>query len=110
MKHYRLFIQPPALDDLDEAYQWIRDRTPEAAARWFDGFVEALHSLRTNPERCGLAPENDAVRPEIRQILYGRRNGVFRALFTVVGSDVRVLHIRHAARQAMTAEELIDET
>lgn len=109
MKKYRLIIQPPAFEDLDEAYQWIRERAPEAAAHWFNGFVEALNSLTAYPERCGLAPENDAVEPEIRQLLYGRRSGVYRALFTITGSEVRVLHIRHAARQAMTGEELRDE-
>lgn len=109
MKQYRLIMQPPAYDDLDEAYQWIRERAPEAAAQWFNGFVAALDSLTTSPERCGLAPENDAVEPEIRQFLYGRRSGVYRALFTTTGSEVGVLHIRHAARRTMTAEELRDE-
>jgi len=109
MKKHRLIIQPPAVDDLDEAYQWIYERSPEAAARWFNGFVDALNSLTTSPERCGLAPENDAVEPEIRQLLYGRRAGVYRALFTIVRDEVRVLHIRHAARQPFTAEELTDE-
>lgn len=109
MKKHRLIIQPPAVDDLDEAYRWLEQRSPEAAARWFNGFVEALHSLRTAPERCGLAPENGAVEPEIRQLLYGRRGGVYRALFTVTGNDVRILHIRHAARQTMIAEELADD-
>jgi len=106
MKKYRLIIQPPALDDLDEAYQWIKERAPVAAARWFNGFVDALDSLKVSPERCGLAPENDVVESEIRQFLYGRRSGVYRALFTVTGGEVHILHIRHAARQAMTAEEL----
>jgi len=109
MKKYRLIIQPPAFDDLDEAYRWISGRAPEAAARWVNGFVEALDSLTASPERCGLAPENDAVEPEIRQFVYGRRSGVYRVLFTVTGSEVRVLHIRHAARQTMTAEELRDD-
>ncbi len=44
MKKYRLIIQPPAFDDLDEAWQWISERAPEAAARWFKGSVEALIS------------------------------------------------------------------
>lgn len=109
MKKYRLIIQPPAFHDLDEAYQWIRERAPQAAVRWFNGFVEALNSLTTSPERCGLAPENDAVEPEIRQLLYGRQCGVYRALFTITRNDVRVLHIRHAARQTMTADELSDD-
>ena len=108
MKTYRLIIQPPALEDLDAAYQWIQERAPEAAARWYNGFVEALNSLTDFPERCGLAPENDAVDPEIRQLLYGRRSGVYRALFTITGREVRVLHIRHAARTTLAAGELFD--
>lgn len=63
--------------------------------------MDALNSLTESPERCGLAPENDAVEPEIRQLLYGRRSGVYRALFTITGREVRVLHIRHAAREAL---------
>jgi plasmid stabilization system protein ParE len=109
MKKHRLIIQPTAFDDLDEAYQWICDRSPDAAARWFTGFVAALNSLTSFPERCGLAPEDDAVDQEIRQLIYGRRKGTFRALFTIVGNEVRVLHIRHAAQQAMTADELSEE-
>ncbi len=106
---YRLIIQPPAFEDLDVAYQWIYQRAPEAAIGWFNGFVDALNSLSEFPERCGLAPENDAVEPEIRQLLYGRRGGVYRALFTITGTSVRVLHVRHAARETLSAEELAED-
>lgn len=109
MKKYRLIIQPPAFDDLDEAFQWIQERSPQAAAHWFNGFVDALISLTKSPERCGFAPENDAVEPEIRQLLYGRRSGIYRALFTIQGKDVRVLHIRHAAREPLSAEDLAED-
>ena len=30
---YNVVIQPPALADLDDAYRWIAERSPEAAAR-----------------------------------------------------------------------------
>lgn len=33
MRKYRLIIQPPAFEDLDAAYQWIRERAPGVAAR-----------------------------------------------------------------------------
>lgn len=106
MKKYRLIIQPPALNDLDEAYQWIEQHSPESAARWFNGFVDALNSLTTSPERCGLASENEMIEPEIRQLLYGRRSGTYRALFTITHDEVRILHIRHAARQTLTLADL----
>ncbi len=102
---YKLIIQPPALADLEGAYRWIAERSPQNAAGWFNGFLEALATLKQFPQRCELAPESKHIVQKIRQLLYGRRGGVYRALFTVRGREVHVLHIRHAARRTMTLEE-----
>jgi plasmid stabilization system protein ParE len=64
-----------------------------------------MHRLEQFPERCGMAPESEQIGREIRQLLYGRRGGVYRALFVVEKDEVHVLHIRHAARDTMTSEE-----
>lgn len=92
MKYY-VIIHPPALDDLEHAFRWIEQRASRPIAlRWFDGFVEALDSLEAFPERWGLALENPHFEREIRQLVYGRRSGVYRALFTIEGRTVHVLH------------------
>jgi plasmid stabilization system protein ParE len=70
---YRVIIEPPAEAELEEAYQWIARAAPQAAARWYNGLVEAIDSLESLPERCPLAPENDAFDEDIRQLLYGKR-------------------------------------
>ena len=103
---YRVIVQPPALADLEEAYEWAAKRAPQTAARWYNRFENALQTLDTNPQRCGIAPENEAVEPKIRQFLFGKKPNVFRALFTVEGSNVRVLHIRRASRRVMIADEI----
>jgi plasmid stabilization system protein ParE len=105
---YRVIVQPLALEDLDAAFQWAARHAPQAAARWFFRFWDALQTLDTNPERCAVAPESDAVEAEIRQYLFSRKPNVFRALFTIDGDTVRVLHIRRASRRIMTSEELRD--
>jgi toxin ParE1/3/4 len=102
---YKLIIQPSASADLDQAYRWIAERSPQRAPGWFNGFVRALTSLETHPERCATAPESTFVGAKIRQLLYGRRGGVYRALYAVRGHEVHVLHIRHAARDYMTPDE-----
>jgi plasmid stabilization system protein ParE len=102
---YKLIIQPSALTDLDEACRWIAERSPVSAARWFNGFVEALISLETMPERCELAAESRYVGVKVRQLLYRRRGGTYRALYTIRGREVHVLHIRHAARDFMSEDE-----
>jgi plasmid stabilization system protein ParE len=102
---YRVIIQPNAEVELDAAYEYRRARAPQAVARWFAGFVEAINSLAELPERCPLAPENGHFPEEIRQLLYGTRRDAFRILFTIQGDAVHVLHIRHGAQRYLHEDE-----
>jgi plasmid stabilization system protein ParE len=106
---YRVIIQPPAFDDLDEACGWLAARSTEAAARWLEGMFAAIQTLEANPERCGLAPEKDCVDYEIRQFLCGRGRNVYRVLFTINAGAVRILHVPHAARRFFSPEDFPEE-
>lgn len=96
---YHVIIQPQAEADLDAVYLRMRIHAPQAAERWFAGIVEAINSLEQFPRRCPLAPENDYFEEEIRQLLYGRRDNVYRILFTIQDDTVHVLHVRHGAQR-----------
>lgn len=102
---YQILFTERAYRDLDDAYQWIAERAPEAAVRWYHGFIDALLSLKEFPERCQLAPENPRLPGEIRQLLYGKQHS-YRALFTIRGGQVVIQHIRHAARDAAQPDDL----
>jgi plasmid stabilization system protein ParE len=54
---FKIAITDRAASDLDEAYLWYVGHAPESAARWYNGFLNALNKLATNPERCPIAPE-----------------------------------------------------
>jgi plasmid stabilization system protein ParE len=54
---YRVVLRPTAERDLDEAADWIAKRAPQGSVRWFNGFIDAIQSLDTMPERYGMAPE-----------------------------------------------------
>jgi len=103
---YRVLIQPSAKAELREAYRWYYNKSPAAARRWLDKLLKTIDTLRTQPERCALAPENDAFEETIRQLLYGKKRGTYRILFTVKKGIVEVLHIRHAARQYLGPDEI----
>ena len=103
---YRVRLQPAALEDLDQAYRYAARNARATAARWFNRFYEALHTLSQNPERCSFASENRKSTRELRQLLYGRKPNVFRAVFTIEGSTVWILRIRRAARRPLTRKEL----
>jgi plasmid stabilization system protein ParE len=96
---------PSAEAELEAAYLWLRERNPEAAAAWYNGALEAFCSLETFPERCPLAPESSDFGRAIRQLLYGKRQHAYRILFDVAGEKVRILHVRHGAREYLNPGE-----
>ncbi len=103
MKRYRLMLTGPAEADIDDAYRYIHQLSPPAAARWQAGLHAALNSLATMPERCTLAAESELSEFEIRQLTHGQ----YRALFTIMKDVVAVLHVRHGARRQMRADEIV---
>lgn len=98
---YRVILQPPAIDDIEQAYLWIKEQAPDAADRWFRGLMQAIDTLESFPHRCGLAEENEHFEQAIPQLLYGRRSGAYRILFTITADRVHVLHVRHSAQQPL---------
>jgi plasmid stabilization system protein ParE len=103
---HRVVITAAAKQDLRAAYLWAAEHAPLTAARWLNRFETELQTLADFPERFQLAPENALVEPEIRQLIFGRRQGAHRALFNIDGNQVKVLHIRRAARDWAHREDL----
>jgi plasmid stabilization system protein ParE len=103
---YRVLIQRQAERDLNACYLWAARHAPETAARWHDRFQTEILSLANYPTRCGLAAESGMHNREIRQLLFGRRPNVFRALFTIDGDSVRVMRIIRASRRPLTKREI----
>jgi plasmid stabilization system protein ParE len=96
---YRVVVTARARAEAVEAFRWMAERSPEAAARWFVGLEEAITSLSAAPNRHPIAEdESEMLGITLRQMLYGRRRGVYQILFSV-DHDVVTLHfIRHAAQ------------
>jgi plasmid stabilization system protein ParE len=103
---YRVVITAAAKQNLRSAFIWAAERAPQTAALWLERFEAELQTLSKFPERYQLAAENAFVEPEIRQLIYGRRHGAFRVLYTIVGNEVQVLHIRRATQDWASAEDL----
>lgn len=97
MKRYRIVITPFAADNINETYEWYLSETPDYAAPWLDGIRSRILELETLPESHAVAPESEAFDCEIRHLLFGRGTP-WRIFFTIEGSTVQVLHVRHASR------------
>ncbi len=68
--------------------------------------MQVVRSLSQNPQRCGVARENDKFPFEVRELLYGAKRRKHRVLFTIHDDLILVLHIRHYAQRDLTADDL----
>jgi len=110
---YRVDLTPQAVSDIEEAFHYVDHAAPERAKRWFLGLMDAVYSLEDVPERFPVAPESEDFGKEIRQALYGKRTGVYRIMFRIYKETpgegvVRVICIRHGARDRLKSEDLED--
>ena len=99
---YQVELSIRAQTDIREAYDYIREHGPASPDAWKAGLDRKLTSLETFPESCSLALENELVPDEVRQTFYGP----FRILFTIRGSKIYVITVRHGARRTMRADEI----
>ena len=95
---YLVRLTPAAVSEAEQLYEWLLDNAPERGPRWYNGLIDKIHSLARYPRRCPRAPESESFQEEIRQLIYGKRSGVYRILFRVADDTVEVLHIRHGFR------------
>ncbi len=102
---FRVDISPQAKQDATEILEWLLAQyAGETGLRWFQGLETAVVSLAKMPERCPLAPENDSVPFEMRQLLYGSKRHRYRILFTIEGNRVIILRIRRPGQQRLNSQ------
>ncbi len=96
--------------ELREIFWWIESRSPEGAARWLVAFENATETTLRHPFSQPLAPEDALVDYEVRYFPFKTRWGRrYRAIYTVVEDEVRILHIRGSGQDVMDHIEPPDD-
>jgi plasmid stabilization system protein ParE len=109
MKHpsYRVTVLEPAARDVQTQFDYIHGHSPTGAFAWYESYLRALDRLKRDPAGPGIAPENNHVEEEIRQVFFKTRRGhVFRILYTIAGDQVRVLRVRGMGQDLLGPKEL----
>jgi plasmid stabilization system protein ParE len=106
---FQVELTPVAEAQIEQSYQWYRDRNPEFADRWFRGLMNTIATLQENPQRCTLAVEYEIFPEEVRQLLFGKSKNIYRVLFTIRDITVYVLYVCHSAQAPFTLDELEDD-
>jgi plasmid stabilization system protein ParE len=103
---YRIEVSEAAEAEIDNAYLWLSKDSPERAARWHAGLLDAIDSLSEFPRRYRLVSRTARRGHEVRRLLYGRGRNVFRIVYAVIepthdddDAVIRVLHVLHGARE-----------
>ncbi len=80
-----------ALDDLETAYGWFRERNPDYAARFLWEIEHSADSLAGSPERGHVVPELKI--PVVRQLVVEKHRLIYRLESTRI-VIARLLHGR----------------
>jgi plasmid stabilization system protein ParE len=104
---YNVHLVPRALQEYDEIVRFLTGRSPQGARAWMARWEQVLADLANRPLIFSLAPESSAYEQEIRQLLFKTRRGrMYRAIFTVAGTDVFVLNIRGPGQDLLPPDGL----
>jgi plasmid stabilization system protein ParE len=103
---YRVVITARARADAIQAFRWKTEHSAQVAARWYAGLEKALAKLSKFPERHPIAEEESQLLGlPIRQMIYGKKPGTYRLLFSIEQDAVVIHYIRHSARGPIEHED-----
>jgi plasmid stabilization system protein ParE len=92
---------------LDAILTYIAERSTEGAARLAVSLEKAMLLVGKSPLLSPLAPESEELNRPIRHIMFRTRAGrTYRALYLVVGDEVRVLRVRGSAQPHISSEDI----
>jgi plasmid stabilization system protein ParE len=103
---YRVVVTAKANIDAIRAFRWKAEHSAKVAERWYAGLEKAIASLSKFPERHPVAEdESERLGITLRLMVYGRKPGTYRLLFSIEGDTVVLHYIRHGARGLIDDEE-----
>lgn len=97
-----------AASDAQHIHDWLAERNPNAAKRWLDAWLAALRQIENLPHSFPLCPESKTAGYDIRHAVFRVKYGwTYRALYTVVDSEVRILRIRGPGQSNVNPDDLV---
>ena len=104
MKRFRVIIERPAREDIEQYYERaVTAGAGQNAARWYNRIFEAILSLEDGAEWRGPVPEQDEVRERLYQLIFERR---YRIIYTVIEDRVHVLCVRGQGMRELSPADI----
>lgn len=104
---YKVVLTARAEAYLDRIYEQLAEGNPKGAARWYESFWKSVERLNGLPFACALAYEHERFPEEVRNLLFGTRQGrTYRALFVVRGDVAIIVAVRRPGDRPMRPGDL----
>jgi plasmid stabilization system protein ParE len=94
--------------DVRSVVCWIANRSPQGASSWLDAYEQLLDFLAEQADSCAMAQENEDCDIRLKQCLFSTKHGrTYRAVFTIIGEEVRILRVRGPGQPPLIDDELL---
>ena len=105
---YQVFALRRAEADVRHIARWIAKRSPQGAISWLDSYEQMIQWLAQHADSCPSALEDADCQPALKQVLFATRRGhAYRAVFTIVGDQARILRVRGPGQPPLNEDELL---
>jgi toxin ParE1/3/4 len=92
-ENFRASITRAAESDIEQAWSFIAQDSPETADEFISRLEEQIETLEIFTNRCSLIPENEILGTRYRHMIYGN----YRTVLRVAKRSVYVLRVIHGA-------------
>ena len=95
MSSFRVRLLSYAKADVQQIYDWLRQRASRGAEAWYNVLQTRLEQLCDDADGCEVAAESKRLGEEVRETFFKTRQGRrYRIVFTIFESEVRILRVR----------------
>jgi plasmid stabilization system protein ParE len=93
--------------DIRHITDWIAARSLPGAEAWLEAYEQLFPRLAEQADSFAAALEDPDCNVRLKQALFRTRHGrTYRAVFTIVGDEVRILRIRGPGQPPLRDDEL----
>lgn len=103
---FHVNITARARRDVEGVVDAIRTKAPLNAARWHARIRSSYNRLKYLPTRFGRCDDFAEFGLEIREYVFGKRQGAFRVVYFIDGQTVHIMRVIHASHGPLTLDDL----
>jgi plasmid stabilization system protein ParE len=105
---YKVIALRRAEADVRHIARWIAQRSPQGAYAWLDAYDQLLERLAEHAESSPAAVEDAYCSIPLKEAVFQTRRGrAYRAVFTIVGDQVRILRVRGPGQPPLQDDEIL---